>query len=85
MAIAIVIVIAIVIAIAIAIAIVIRRWVRGVFRLAKLLPKWRSIDVGPQTDIALRRRFRALAAATGGWSSNANQEVEQLSSTPEIG
>ncbi|CAE7637233.1 CCA1, partial [Symbiodinium pilosum] len=34
--------------------------------LSELLPKWRSIDVGPQTDIALRRRFRALAAATGG-------------------
>eukprot|EP00439_Symbiodinium_sp_Y106_P066732 s1008_g10.t3 len=34
--------------------------------LSEILPKWRSIDVGPQTDIALRRRFRALTAATGG-------------------
>ena len=33
---------------------------------SQLLPKWRTIDVGPQTDTGLRRRFRALAVATGG-------------------
>ena len=41
----------------------------------EILPKWRSIDVGPQTDIALRRRFRALTAATGG--RNGTQRVER--------
>lgn len=32
----------------------------------EVLPKWRDLEVGPRTEEALRRRFRALTAATGG-------------------
>ena len=32
----------------------------------EVLPKWRSIEVGPRTEEALRRRFRALSRAAGG-------------------
>lgn len=36
------------------------------FQQLEVLPKWRDLEVGPRTEEALRRRFRALAAAAGG-------------------
>ena len=36
------------------------------FLLRQLLPKWRTAPVGPNDDVNLRRRFRALVAAAGG-------------------
>ncbi|CAL1136776.1 unnamed protein product [Cladocopium goreaui] len=32
----------------------------------EVLPKWRDLEVGPRTEEALRRRFRALTGAAGG-------------------
>eukprot|EP00435_Cladocopium_sp_Y103_P075445 s26_g57.t3 len=32
----------------------------------EVLPKWRNLEVGPRTEEALRRRFRALTVAAGG-------------------
>lgn len=32
----------------------------------EVLPQWRSLELGPQTEQQLRRRFRALTTAAGG-------------------
>lgn len=34
--------------------------------LDEVLPQWRSLELGPQTEQQLRRRFRALTTAAGG-------------------
>jgi hypothetical protein len=47
------------------------------FQQLEVLPKWRDLEVGPRTEEALRRRFRALTAATGGDVSPGDSWLEK--------
>jgi len=47
------------------------------FQQLEVLPKWRDLEVGPRTEEALRRRFRALTGAAGGDGSPGDSWLEK--------